>query len=280
VHGNVVSNPVPGRTEGPQGKVSGVRQAGAVAAGKASGNQVPSRASRKLTQGSVAIGRMLEFAASSGCGDRWGAFGDTGTGKTTLMRALVDAYESRVGGIAVIADDGGMAGYGGEEREDRADLARSPVTGTRVALVGNPYHGKTADPEEAAQVAWSVVRRRKKCVLVIDELNDCCRGGWWRKGVTMVPAAFTKGRKYGLSVVWTTQQVQDAPREPFNQTTAIACFRLVGLGVERLSERGYLEGMPEGTLEGLPGMDAPSTEVGTFVLLWRGRPWDGKFYRL
>jgi hypothetical protein len=223
---------------------------------------------------------MLDFAASSGSGDRIGALGDTGTGKTTLMQRLVDCYERRTGGAVVVVDDGGMAGYQGETREDLAEWARVPVSGTRVILVGNPFRGKCADPEQGAKAAWALAHRRKRCAIVIDELNDACRGGYWRKGVEMLPSVYTKGRKYGLSVIWTTQQVQDAPREVFNQTTVIACFRLVGLGVERLRERGYLEGMPDGTLESLPGLDAPADEVGTFVLLWRGRPWDGRFYRL
>lgn len=223
---------------------------------------------------------MLAFATSSGQGDRLGALGDTGTGKTTLMRALVDAYERQTGGAVVVVDDGGMAGYAGDEREDLAHLAREPIQGTRVVFVGNVYRGRNAEPEEAAKLAWSIAQRRKRAVLVVDELNDACRGGYWRKHVTMLPSAFTKGRKYGLSVVWTTQQVQDTPREVFNQTSAIACFRLVGLGVDRLRERGYLEGMPDGTLESLPGLDAPAATKGTFVLLVRGRAWDGRFYRL
>ena len=115
---------------------------------------------------------------------------------------------------------------------------------------------------------------------IVDELNDATRNGWWRKGIEMLPAAFTKGRKYRLTVLWTTQQVQDTPREAFNQTDSIFSFRLVGTGVERLRERGYLRGMPDGTLEGLPGVTALPDERGTFVLLVRGAEWDRAFYRL
>jgi energy-coupling factor transporter ATP-binding protein EcfA2 len=241
---------------------------------------VPAKVSGKVADGRIAIARLLGVATSTGQGDRLGALGDTGTGKTTLMRALVDAYERQVGGVVVVVDDGGAAGYAGEEREDLGHLAREPVKGARVVLVGNVFAAVSAEPEQGAILAWRLAQRRKKVCLVVDELNDAAKGGWWRKGVERLPAAFTKGRKYGLSVVWTTQQVQDVPREAFNQTSAIACFKLVGLGVERLRERGYLAGMPDGTLEGLPGQDAPASARGVFVLLVRGQSWDGRFYRL
>lgn len=278
--GSVVPAAVPGGARGPQGAVSRLQPGGEVAPLPRPKAAIQAKGARAVADGHAAIARMLENATATGQGDRLGALGDTGTGKTTLMRAIVDAYARRVGGLVVVVDDGGAAGYPGEEREDLGHLAREPVKSSRVVLVGNVFANVSAQPEQGAILAWSIAQRRKKVCLVVDELNDAAKGGWWRKGVERLPAAFTKGRKYGLSVLWTTQQVQDVPREAFNQTSAIACFKLVGLGVDRLRERGYLAGMPDGTLEALPGQDAPASERGRFVLLVRGQSWDGRFYRL
>ena len=69
------------------------------------------------------------------------------------------------------------------------------------------------------------------------------------------------------------------PNEPFEQSNAILCFRLAGLGLERLRERNYLEGGAGDVICKLPGMERPPNERGAFVLLRRGQAWNRKIYR-
>lgn len=241
---------------------------------------IPPSAPRKFADGDRAIAVAIEVAARTGQGVRVGCVGDTGTGKTELLKRAIDAYARATGGGIVVVDDGAEAGYEGEERVNLADARLNPIQGTRLVLVGDVFSSVRAEPEEGAKFAWQVVQRRKKIALVIDELNDAVKNSVWRKGVELLPRALTKGRKYRLSVFWTTQQIQDCPREAFNQTDSLFCFRLVGTGLDRLDERGYLHGIDRSIIEGLPGFNAPDDVRGQFVLLRRGAAWDGRIYRL
>lgn len=266
-----------GRSQGP---VSGVSKVGHIEAVSPAHEAIPPKTPRKLTDGNRAIAAVIEVASRTGQGVRVGCIGDTGTGKTELLKRTIDAYARATGAGLVIVDDGAQAGYEGEERVSLAEVARSPIEGERLVLVGDVFGQVRAEPEEGARLAWAMVQRRKKVGLVIDELNDAVKNSTWKKGVELVPRALTKGRKYSLSVFWTTQQVQDCPREAFNETDYIFCFRLVGTGLDRLEERGYLRGIDRTVIEGLPGFDAPPDLLGQFVLLRRGAAWDGRIYRL
>jgi hypothetical protein len=81
------------------------------------------------------------------------------------------------------------------------------------------------------------------------------------------------------SSLWGTQETEAVPRQAFNQSNVILCFRLVGNPVRLLKRRDYLRGGVEKVIPGLPGEPLPPSERGKFVLLRRGQDWDGKFYR-
>jgi hypothetical protein len=101
----------------------------------------------------------------------------------------------------------------------------------------------------------------------------------WRKGVTFMPRNFTKGRVVKIGDIWGAQSPQDVPIEPFEQSGDILCFKLGGLGLEKLRERNYLVGGAELVIPRLHGMESPPDERGDFVRLRRGQPWDGRIYK-
>jgi len=218
-----------------------------------------------------------------------GLIGDTGTGKTTAAQRLVDRYLAKSPGSVFIVDDKELRPrFAGNERRDRADLAKHPIDpdapNPRVIVFrGEPARGLMANPEEIAELAWRRVARGRKTLLVIDELvagrEDLTKNTQWRKGITYVPRTFTMGRQPGVGCLWGAQSPQLVPIDPFEQSNCILTFRLAGLGLARLKERDYLLGGAELVIPRLHGPPAPPSQRGDFVLLRRGQPWNGKIYK-
>jgi hypothetical protein len=190
------------------------------------------------------------------------------------------------GWVLVIDDKELQPRYVGQLRRDVDDLVAHPVDphGRRVVVFrGAPSQGIDADPESVAKLAWRRAARARKSLVVHDELvagrRDYVLNRQWRKGVEYIPKSFTKGRSPGVADLWGAQLVQDVPLEPFEQSHAILCFRLAGLGLERLRERDYLQGGAELVIPKLHGPPDPPDQRGDFVLLRRGQPWNGKVYK-
>src|SRR4029077_12014196 len=105
--------------------------------------------------------------------------------------------------------------------------------------------------------------------VVHDELvagrEEIIKARQWRKGITYIPRSFTKGRAAGVGDLWGAQPPQEFPIDPFEQSNAILCFKLAGLGLECLRGRGYLLGDVGPVIEKLPGMERPPAERGAFV---------------
>lgn len=241
----------------------------------------PSGASAPTAPGLHAVERVLA-GVRFGEGIRVGVLGDSGTGKTHAAQAVVTAYLRACPGVVLVADAKGERRFGGQVYNDPADLGgRPPAAEPRVlTFVGDPWHGRDVDAEEVARLAWAMGARRVTTLQVHDELEEACKVGQWKRGVVQIPRTFTRGRALGLSVMWGTQSPQGVPREAFEQSDHVLCFRIGGMGLDLLRRRGYLEGVPAGLIESLPGPDVPPRERGLFVLLTRGRPWDGRTYRL
>jgi len=218
-----------------------------------------------------------------------GLLGDTGTGKTTAARELVALYLRKSPGSVFIVDDKELrARFDGNERKDRKDLRDHPIDpageNPRVVVFrGEPSRGVMADPEEIAELAWRRVRRGKKTLLVVDELvagrEDLTKNAQWRKGITWLPRSFTMGRQPGVGTLWGAQSPQLVPLDPFEQSNGILCFRLAGLGLQRLRERDYLQGGADEVIPRLHGPPLPPATRGDFVLLRRGQPWNRKIYK-
>lgn len=224
--------------------------------------------------------RPIEYGESP----RIGVLGDSGCGKTEAARRIITAYLERVPGIVLALDDKELrARFDGQERRDLAELAaRPPAPEPRVyVLRGVPSQGIEVDYEAAARWAWAMASRRTPTLIVYDELTRAAKSGRWLAGKSSVlPKTFGQGRVVGISSLWETQSPQDVPREAFEQSSCVLCFRMDGLGLNTLEDRNYVLGDElADVIRSLPGDEVPPADRGYFVLLRRGRPWDGRVYR-
>jgi hypothetical protein len=239
---------------------------------------------------------------SFGEGPRVGILGDSGCGKTEAARRLIAGYRRRCPGVVLIVDDKeARPQYEGQMRRDRAELEKSPPDPSQPAVIvfrGSRFdlQAGEVDPEEIAGIQFSLAQKGIPSLVVYDELDKAANHGMWKRGdASTVRWAFIKGRSSKAASLWGTQETQAVPREAFNQSSAILCFRMTGAPLRLLAERGYLEDAPKWTPEGelrplkstkvadvirgLPGDELPPQQRGYFVLLRRGRPWDGRVYR-
>lgn len=218
--------------------------------------------------------------------------GDTGAGKTELMRRIARLYQRQSPGLVLIVDDKELRPrYEGQPRVHVDDLRTQPLDpeGPRAVVVrGVPSAGQDADSEATARFAWALVAKGRSCLCVFDETNrdDLVKNAQWRAGIKWLPRNFTKGRAVGIADVCGMQAPQDAPRELW-QADSILCGKTGGLALDRLEEKDYLRqpaNLPRDHLRrvilGLHAMDAPPPQRGDFVLLRKGREWDGRVYKL
>jgi hypothetical protein len=215
-------------------------------------------------------------------GVRVGILGDSGTGKTHAAQAFVTAYLARSPGYVLIVDSKAEGRFGGQVYSSVAELAgRPPAPEPRVlSFRGDPFAGVGVAPDETAALAWRLAARKRPTLTVVDELEAATTQGQWQRGVRWIPQSFVMGRSHGISVLWGCQAPQGVPRQAFGQSDWLLCFRLAGTELRLLRERNYLNGIRPELVESLPGADAPPAARGAFVLLGRGRPWDGQVYRL
>lgn len=237
-----------------------------------------------LVDGTVATAEVLRPLDDDEA-PRIGVIGDSGCGKTEAERQIAEAWLKRQPGIVLALDDKELrARFPGQERRDLSDVtARPPAPEPRLwVLRGEPRHRIRVDYESAARWAWSMAGLRTPTLVIYDEITRAAHHQHWRKGkASLMPDIFGQGRAVGISSVWGTQSPQDVPREAFEQSSALLCFRLAGLGLNSLIARDYIpkRGPLADVVQSLPGDDVPKAQRGYFVLLRRGRPWDQKIYR-
>lgn len=233
-------------------------------------------------------GEEAAAIALAGCdydeAPRIGILGDSGCGKTNAMIHVIKRYREKMkNAVVLIVDDKGRAPqfkgcqefrYPSETNIDRS----GPQI---VSYRGDPYDlKKEVNPEDVARIQWSLSRSGRPSLGVYDELDKACDHAQWKEGdASVIRWLFKKGRDVQTGLIWGTQETQEVPASAFNQSSNILAFRMVGAPLRLLKERGYCEGGVEKVIPALPGDELPRAKRGFFVLLRRGRPWDGKVYR-
>jgi hypothetical protein len=233
--------------------------------------------------GKVAPGHLaaqIAFAAlEAGEGARVGLLGDPGSGKSYAARQLIRYYLSRSRGIVAVADSKGEGGWPGQVYTSTADLAeRGGLTGRELVFAPDPF-GDPLELEAIAEWQWKLAARRCRSLVVWDELSDACGDGEWLDGATHLPRGFTHGRRVGISALWGAQFAQLLPREPYETSACLLVWRQAGNALAILRRRGYTDPASEAAIRALPGDSVRPELRGAFVLLVRGRPWDGRTYR-
>ena len=247
-----------------------------MAGSPARAEQAPVAVARALRPGDEAAREVLA-QLDYGEAPQVGFLGDTGTGKTTALRHFIRLYLEKSPGSVLIVDDKEMvARFDGQDRTDVEDLRAHPIDwheGRVIVFRGDPGRGVRVDLEEVAELAWARIQHGRKTLCVFDELvagrEELTKNAQWRAGVTWVPRNFTMGRSPGIGDFWGAQSPQLVPLDPFEQSSAIVCFRLAGLGLQRLKERDYLAGGAFEVIPRLHGPPLPPAERGDFVVLRR-----------
>jgi hypothetical protein len=211
-------------------------------------------------------------------GGRVGLLGDPGCGKTTAAKRLARAYLERSRGLVVVADSKGEAGWPGEYRRDPKHLVDWPNVGRELVFSPDAF-GEPLSLEAVARFQWALAARRCASLCVYDEIGDGADDGEWEEGATALPRVFTHGRRVGISAIWGAQFAQMVPRAAYECSSYLLVFRQAGNALGVLRRRGYTDEAVEAVIRALPGDDVPPKDRGHFVVLRRGRPWDGLVYR-
>ena len=168
-------------------------------------------------------------------------------------------------------------------RESISDLTARPLLpGVRMLVIRTRvFEGERVDVEEITRYCWRLIGRRKKALLVNDELvphavEFCQFKGGERSDLKR---AFHEGREHGLSLVWGTQDLTDVPISAVGLSSSIWCFQTAASGLKILRRRDYLDGVPKRLIENLPDAETPAEDRGDFVRLRAGKAWDRTLYR-
>lgn len=267
--------------------MSGVRAAAPVPTGHRKTASLSKVQKGRLTPGVEACAAALE-TLDFGEAPRIGLLGDTGGGKTRAAKEIVLAYLRRATGLVCIIDAKGERRFDDlpvtpppEVRLSPADYAARPVQqGNRVVIFRASMMGEV-NPEEIAKFTAALAERggRWGSLTVNDELDQAVNAGHWKSGSVFMPRAFIRGRTAGLAQLWGTTSPHEVPRQAFEQSSEIWCFKMAGIGLRLLREREYLNGIEPRTIEELAGYPLPPEERGEFVRLQRGRAWDRRVYK-
>jgi hypothetical protein len=226
-------------------------------------------------------------------GYRFVALGETGSGKTSLMRVVV--YATIVRGYAQFALIHDTKNIWPEYprsvqvRNVSEFLKRGfqPNDIPAVSFRGDPRRDLEVSAEEVATFSLAIARKGRVSasgewstlphVCVIEELSEAASSGRKKLKAPSVLKLIEQGRKMGVSLVGTTQSPANVPLDILRQASAIAFFRLTGPDVNYMGERLHLDPALIRTVAGPNNEGLPNHQ---FALYVKGFPWDGVVYSL
>lgn len=226
-------------------------------------------------------------------GFRFIALGETGSGKTTLMRVVV--YSALARGYANFAFIHDTKGIFPEyphsvQLVNVAQFQRRGFQHGEIPVVsfrGDVRADVQVSAEEVASFARAWVKTGRQgeggrwepdpIILVIEELSEAASDGRKHVKAPSVLWFAEQGRKVGGSLVGTTQSPRKTPLDLLGQASAIAFFRLTGADANYLGERLELPESMISTLRGAGNEGLPNFQ---YCLHVKGQPWDGEIHAL
>ncbi len=228
-------------------------------------------------------------------GFRFIALGESGCGKTALMRAVVYwTLMRRYASFALIHDTKGI--FPEYPRSTQvANVAEWRARGgfkagelPIISFRGNARHDVTVSAEEVANLSLELARKGATLpngdwvpvphVTVIEEVSEASTRGRKKVDSPAVLKLAEQGRKMGVSLLATTQETINMPADLRSQATCISFGRLTGISLN------YLNGinLPPGMVDIIKGPKNGGLPNYDFVLYVKGKdePWDGKIHRL
>ena len=226
-------------------------------------------------------------------GYRFVCLGETGSGKTSLMRLVVYYTVARgYAQFAFIHDTKNiwpeyprslqMRNVNEFLRSGGFKAGQIPV----VSFRGDPRADIEVPAEEVAAFSITTARRGRMVdgkwqtiphVTVIEELAEAASGGRKKLKAPSVLKLLEQGRKMGVSLVGTTQSPANVPLDILRQASSIAFFRLTGPDTNYLRERLHLDEDLIRTVAGPNNEGLPNYQ---FCLYIKGKPWDREIYSL
>lgn len=216
--------------------------------------------------------------------------GETGSGKTTIMRGIVyRTLDLGYANYALIHDTKSFAfpEYPKSlQSPDVMTFARRWFKQGDIPVVsfrGDPRRDIVVHPEEVAAYSKLLAQRGRKLpngdwttdphLLVIEELAAASSAGRKHVNAPSVLWALEQGRKVGVSVLGTTQSPRKIPLDFLGQCNAIIFFRLTGADANYLGERLDLDGR---MIDAIRGPSGEGLRNHSYVLYMKSSPWDGE----
>jgi hypothetical protein len=226
-------------------------------------------------------------------GYRFIALGETGSGKTSLMRVVVyTTIAAGYAGFAFIHDTKGVFSEyprSVQLAHPRDFIARGGFRAGDIPVVsfrGDPRRDVEVSAEEVASFSLAIARRGQLVngvwrpnphICVIEEASEAATDGRKHIKAPSVLKLLEQGRKLGVSLVATTQSPRKIPLDMLGQASAISFGRLTGADANYLGERLDMDPAMIAAIRGANNEGLPNYH---FVLYVKGKPWDGLIHAL
>ncbi len=225
-------------------------------------------------------------------GFRFVAFGETGSGKTSLMRAVVyTALQQKLAEFAIVHDTKGIfPEYPRSVILPNVEsfVARGFQRGDPpvVSLRGDVRNDIEVSAEDVASFAKLMLKQGRMrgdrweprpIVTVIEELAEASMAGRKHFNAPSVVWLLEQGRKVGGSIVGTTQSPRKVPLDMLGQASSYALFRLTGADSNYLGDRLELDPALVAAVRGPNNEGLPNFQ---FALAIKGKPWDHQIHAL